>query len=173
MLRRILLTLSLFCLTCLAHAAGPAIGDMAPAALGNARDGSAVSLEQFRGRIVVVTFWASWCGYCLKELPVLDILQRQAPDLLQVIAVNVKDSPQDYRIMLRQMKHYQLLQSRDIDGRIAKSYAVTGYPSLWIIDREGRIAAHHAGYGEESLQEIVDEINAVLRNGGKAVVNPG
>lgn len=93
----------------------------------------------------------------------LDSLQRHAGQLLQVVAVNVKDTPEDYRVMMRQMKGYTLVQSRDSDGSIADGYAVRGYPSLWIIDREGRIAAHHSGYGEGSLESIVEEINGILR----------
>lgn len=172
-MRHAFIALLLWMVSGLAHAAGPEVGQPAPAALGKARDGTPVSLEQFRGRIVVVTFWASWCTYCLKELPVLDSLQRHAEDLLQVVAVNVKDTPEDYRVMMRQMKGYRLLQARDSDGRIADRYAVTGYPSLWIIDREGRIAANHRGYGEDSLDGIIGEINALLRNNGTIAVNPG
>lgn len=162
-MRRYLLALVLFAVACVAHAAGPAIGDAAPGALGKGRDGKPVTLEQYRGKVVVVTFWASWCTYCLKELPVLDALQRHAGSLLQVVAVNVKDTPEDYRVMMRQMKSYTLLQSRDADGGIADRYDVKGYPSLWIVDRQGRVAAHHSGYGEGMLDTIIDEINAVLR----------
>lgn len=162
-MRRTLCSFLLFFFFGIAHAAGPAIGEMAPAALGKSRDGKQLTLEQHRGRIVVVTFWASWCTYCLKELPVLDSLQRHAGQLLQVVAVNVKDTPEDYRVMMRQMKGYSILQSRDSDGSIADTYAVRGYPSLWIIDREGRIAAHHSGYGEGSLESIIEEINTLLR----------
>ena len=162
-MRRTLCSFLLLFVFGIAHAAGPAIGDMAPTALGTGRDGKPLTLEQYRGRIVVVTFWASWCTYCLKELPVLDSLQRHAGQLLQVVAVNVKDTPEDYRVMMRQMKGYTLVQSRDSDGTIADRYAVRGYPSLWIIDHEGRIASHHSGYGEGSLESIIDEINHLLR----------
>lgn len=162
-MRRALLALLLLLCTALAQAGEPAIGDTAPAALGNGRDGKPVTLEQYRGKVVVVTFWASWCTYCLKELPVLNTLQEHAGGLLQVIAVNVEDSPADYRLMMRQMKKYSLLQARDIHGDIAETYGVTSYPNLWIIDREGRIAAHHRGYGESTLERIVDEINTILR----------
>jgi thiol-disulfide isomerase/thioredoxin len=114
--------------------------------------------------VVVVTFWASWCGYCLKELPVLDSLQKHAGEkLLQVIAVNVKDDNDDYRMMMRQMKAYTIAMTRDRDGKIADGYGVTAYPNLWIIDREGKVAANHRGYGEDSLNKIIDGINAVLR----------
>lgn len=162
-MHRILLTLLLIMAACVAHAAKLGAGEMAPNALGKARDGKPISVEQYRGKIVVVTFWASWCTYCLKELPVLDSLQRHAGDVLQVVAVNVKDTPEDYRVMMRQMKSYTLTQSRDSDGSISDRYAVTGYPSLWIIDDEGKVAAHYSGYAEESLAAIIDDINRILR----------
>lgn len=162
-MRRLLLSFVLLFFTGLAQAAGPAAGATAPDALGKGRDGKPVTLEQYRGKIVVVSFWASWCTYCLKELPVLDALQRNAGGLLQVVAVNVKDTPEDYRVMMRQMKGYSIVQSRDADGGIADRYAVTGYPSLWIIDHEGKVASHHSGYGEGSLDDIIGEINKVLR----------
>lgn len=162
-MRHALLALLLLFCTAFAQAGEPTIGDLAPAALGNGRNGKPVTLEQYRGKVVVVTFWASWCTYCLRELPVLNTLQEQAGGLLQVIAVNVEDSNADYRVMLRQMKEYTILQARDAHGDIAGTYGVTAYPNLWIIDREGRIAAHHRGYGENTLGQIVDEINDVLR----------
>jgi len=56
-------------------APAPAVGDIPPALLGKDRDGHRVDLGEYRGKVVVLTFWASWCGYCLKELPALDALQ--------------------------------------------------------------------------------------------------
>ncbi len=170
-MRRALVALMLLLCTAFAQAGQPAIGDPAPAALGNGRDGKPVSLEQYRGKVVVVTFWASWCTYCLRELPVLNTLQEHAGGLLQVIAVNVEDSAADYRVMMRQMKQYSITQARDARGSIAETYGVNAYPNLWIIDREGRIAAHHRGYDENTLGRIVDEINAILRRAAAAPSN--
>lgn len=50
------------------------VGDTPPDALGRNREGNDVVLSDHRGKVVVVTFWATWCGYCLKELPVLENL---------------------------------------------------------------------------------------------------
>lgn len=141
----------------------PVMGEPAPALLGRDRDGHATDLAEYRGKVVVVTFWASWCGYCLKELPALNALQQQAGDQwLKIIAVNVEDAPRNYRAMLRQMRDYVLVMTRDPDGSIAADYGVKAYPNLWIIDPQGRVASHHVGYGEDSLQGIVDEIKRVL-----------
>ncbi|WP_181444210.1 TlpA disulfide reductase family protein [Pseudoxanthomonas sp. z9] len=164
-MRRIRLAVLLLCLSVVvpAFAQSPAIGDPAPTVLGKGRDGKIVDLAEHRGKVVIVTFWASWCGYCLKELPVLDALQKKVdPQWLQVIAVNVEDPPATYRQMMRQMRDYSLLQSRDANGDIARTYSVKAYPNLWVIDTQGRIASHHVGYGEDSLESIVGEIKRVL-----------
>ena len=146
-----------------AQAAEPKTGDVPPALLGKDREGEVVDLAQHRGKVVVVTFWASWCGPCRKELPGLDALQKHAGDkILKVIAVNVKDSTEDYRLMMRQMKDYTISMTRDRSGEIAEGYGVKAYPNLWIIDPQGKVAAHHVGYGEDSLEALVNQINQVI-----------
>jgi thiol-disulfide isomerase/thioredoxin len=138
-------------------------GDTPPPLLGQDRDGQAVDLARLRGKVVIVTFWASWCGYCLKELPALNHLQAQSGDqVLKIIAVNVRDEMADYRVMMKQMRDYKLTMTRDRDGGIAASYGVKSYPNLWLIDPQGRIAGHHVGYGEGSLASIIDEIKRLL-----------
>jgi thiol-disulfide isomerase/thioredoxin len=144
-------------------AIAPAIGDIPPALLGKDRDGHRINLGDYRGKVVVLTFWASWCGYCLKELPALDALQRQAGDQwLKIVTVNVQDDIADYRVMMRQMRGYALVMTRDGSGDIAAGYGVKAYPNLWMIDPQGRIASHHVGYGEDSLRSIIDEIKRLL-----------
>ena len=145
------------------QAAEPKTGDVPPALLGKDREGEVVDLAQHRGKVGVVTFWASWCGPCRKELPGLDALQKHAGDkILKVIAVNVKDSTEDYRLMMRQMKDYTISMTRDRSGEIAEGYGVKAYPNLWIIDPQGKVAAHHVGYGEDSLEALVNQINQVI-----------
>lgn len=141
----------------------PAVGDIPPALLGKDRDGHRVDLDEYRGKVVVLTFWASWCGYCLKELPALNALQQQAGDRwLKIVAVNVQDEMADYRAMMRQMRDYALVMTRDGSGDIAAGYGVKAYPNLWMIDPQGRVASHHVGYGEGSLQSIIDEVKRLL-----------
>lgn len=111
----------------------------------------------------MISFWASWCSYCRKELPALNQIQAQAGDsFLKVVAVNVKDETSDYRAMTRQMRDYALTLTRDRDGSIAEGYGVESYPNLWIIDPQGRVASRHNGYGDDSFGEIVGEIRRVL-----------
>ena len=146
-----------------AQPAAPAVGDLPPPALGKDADGDAVDLAQYRGKVVIVTFWASWCGFCLKELPALNALQEEIGEQwLKVIAVNVKDDTSDYRAMTRQMRDYTLVLTRDRNGGIADGYGVKSYPNLWMIDSQGKVASHHVGYGEDSLAAIVQQIKTLL-----------
>lgn len=141
----------------------PAAGELPPQLLGKDRNGNQVDLGAHRGKVVIVTFWASWCGYCLKELPVLDRLQVRAGDrILRIIAVNVEDDNDVYRAMTRQMRDYTLTMTRDRNGRIARGYGVDAYPNLWLIDPQGRIAGHYVGYGEDTLAEILTTIKTLL-----------
>ena len=72
--------------------AAPKVGEVPPTYVGVDAEGNAVDLFGFKGKVVVVTFWASWCGYCLKEIPVLENVQRQAGDgRIRVIAVNIDE----------------------------------------------------------------------------------
>lgn len=147
-----------------APAAAPSLGEIPPQILGKDRNGDPVDLGQLRGKVVVVTFWASWCGFCRKELPALNAMQSATgPDYFRVVAVNVQDGNDEYRAIIRKMRDYTLTFTRDRSGDIARSYGVNSYPNLWILDPEGRVAARHIGYGEDSFKEIVDEISRVVQ----------
>jgi hypothetical protein len=76
--------------------------------------------------------------------------------------VNVKDSAADYRMIRRQLKDSALTFTHDRIGKISEGYAVTSYPNLYVIDQAGVISAVHVGFGEDSLGEIIDDINKLL-----------
>ena len=141
------------------------VGTAAPDALGKSKDG-ALRLSDYRGRVVVVTFWASWCGPCRRELPVLDVLKRAAGDRAEVIAVNVKDDVQNYHAITRQLKGTPMIFARDANGKIAETYDVKSYPNLYVIDQAGKISAVHVGFSDESLERIIGDINELLVKAG-------
>ena len=158
------LLLSLSCLApAFAEDAAPRQGEAAPTQLGKDRDGESVDLAAYQGKVVIITFWASWCGPCRRELPELDTLQKKVGNQwLQIIAVNVEDSNEDYRAMMKQMADFSLRQVRDRHGSLARRWGVNAYPNLWMIDTQGKIASHHVGYGDDSSSDIVDEIRRLL-----------
>ena len=138
---------------------GPETGDLAPALLGQDRDGKPVTLDAYRGPLVVVTFWNSACKYCLAELPTLENLQQElGNERLQVIAVNVNDNTRDYKGMVRQMRDYAMVQSRDATGTVASAWDAQMFPNLWLLDGKGRVLHHHEGYFGDALPGILGEI---------------
>lgn len=139
-------------------------GDVAPDFLGRNGKGDDITVTQFKGKVVVISFWATWCGYCLKELPALNHIQNSVgTDFIQVVAVNYKEDMREANGIMRKMKDKQLLSLYDRKGSVGDSYGVKGLPNLWIIDPDGKVAAHHVGYGEASLSTIAKDILRILQ----------
>lgn len=144
--------------------AGLAAGDTPPDYLGHDRDGHDLRVSDLHGKVVIVSFWASWCGYCRKELPVLAALQQlKGTPNLQVIGVNHDDDYDKYKDLRRRWKNLDIILTYDAaDGRIGKPYHIDGLPFMVMIGRDGRIAHIHTGYGEETLDTIMTEVDDLL-----------
>ena len=142
---------------------GPQVGDAPPVDdLGKAASGNRIHLSDYRGKIVIVSFWASWCGPCRKELPVLAAIQKSGTrDKIAVFAVNWQESRERFLQIKHVLKTESLTLVSDESGHYGKKYAVDGIPHMVIIGRDGRIAAVHVGYGEDEIPGLVDEINAL------------
>ncbi|MBI2379311.1 MAG: redoxin family protein [Gammaproteobacteria bacterium] len=145
-----------------AAGAQPQAGDLAPQDIGINSDGDQVSASEFKGKVLIVTFWASWCGYCLKELPVLEALQKAAgSDRLQIVAVNI-EKRREFLRFARQLSSLTLLLTHDAAGQSSHLYGRKGIPHLVIVDRNGIIKRVHVGYGEKTLDNILNEVNEAL-----------
>jgi thiol-disulfide isomerase/thioredoxin len=141
----------------------PAVGELPPDALGKDRAGTEQTVGMHRGKVVIVTFWASWCGPCRRELPVLGKFQSVVgKDHLEIIAVNVKEPRSDYNAVVRANKDIALTWVHDVSGATSARYGVEALPNMFIIDREGRVAHVHRGYSEEQIKVFVREIADLL-----------
>lgn len=158
MTARRLLTLCCLLLTSAGYAA-----DAAPDfALKNIGGGN-VRLSEQRGEVVLLNFWASWCGPCRQEMPVLDTLHQRYNKLgFSVIGVNVdkdralaekilKDIPVTFAILL------------DDTGSVSSSFNVSAMPTSVLIDRDGNMRYLHKGYKPGYEQEYETEIKELLR----------
>jgi thiol-disulfide isomerase/thioredoxin len=142
------------------------VGDAPPDVFGQSSTGDVVRLRDFQGRIVVISFWATWCGPCRKELPVLVNLQKQATrDKLVVLSVNWRQNHDSFREIKKIFKDMgtDITLISDERGRAGDAYGVTAIPHMVIVGRDGRIAAIHVGYSESEIPVIVDEINSTWR----------
>ena len=141
----------------------PAVGELPPDALGRDRAGVEQTVSMHRGKVVIVTFWASWCGPCRRELPVLGKFQNVVgKDHLEIIAVNVKEPRSDYNAVVRANQDIALTWVHDASGATSVRYGVEALPNMFIIDREGRVAHVHRGYKEEQIKVFVKEIADLL-----------
>jgi thiol-disulfide isomerase/thioredoxin len=125
--------------------------------------GKDVSLAQYRGQVVMINFWATWCGPCRQEMPVLEQLSRKYKPLgFTMLGVNVepdsvgavdwlKVTPVTFPILF------------DTDSKVSKLYAVDGMPSTVIVDRKGNLRYLHRGYKAGDENEYLDQIRALVR----------
>lgn len=136
---------------------GVSVGDPAPAgALPKLDGGGSESLADYRGRWVLVNFWASWCVPCKQEAPELERFQRQNGGAkFTVVGIDSRDLSGDGRAFARR---YELSypQLRDGDGAMAHDFGTTGVPENYLIDPRGKVRLLVRGpVTEEYLQDSV------------------
>lgn len=129
----------------------PVVGAMAPNFTLTNLNGKEVSLSQFRGRPVILNFWATWCVPCRREMPALQqAFQTHQPDGLAVLAINLKEDAALVEPFVDELGlSFEILY--DSQGEVNKTYTVAGLPRTIFIDRQGVI--QHIQVGE--LQEIL------------------
>lgn len=115
-------------------------------------------LADYRGKVVYLDFWASWCGPCRQSLPWLQELRREFRTAgFEVIAVNVDEEPADARRFLQRYRvSYPVVG--DARGRIAALYDVQDMPSSYLIDRRGHVRAIHRGFRRSDAGKLRDAV---------------
>jgi thiol-disulfide isomerase/thioredoxin len=124
-------------------------------------NGADVNLASFKGKVILLNFWATWCGPCKAEIPSLVELQRDYADDLVVLGFSVDDTVEKMRPYAAEYKiNYPLLVGSGRDDVQEAFGPMWGIPVSVIIDREGRIAKKHSGIG--SKEQFEREIKALL-----------
>jgi thiol-disulfide isomerase/thioredoxin len=172
------LTLGLLALTAIASAQRPPfqpvpVGTAAPNFSAFTPSGAKVSLSQFKGKVVILDFWASWCGPCQASMPGLEKIYSQIKDKgVVVLSLNTWDQKPDFQSWIKENSgtkyHFNFVRDPaegDHDtirkNSIAKRlYHVIGIPTMYIIDREGKVAGSLLGSGNEAeLVKLLGSMN--------------
>jgi len=145
-----------------ALAADP-IGQPAPAFSLPLRGGSApLGLDQLRGQVVMVNFWASWCEPCRKEFPLLDqIYRKYKPAGFTLIGINVEPDAKDAEgFIAKTPVSFPIVF--DKDSAVSKLYHVSGMPTTVLVDRKGVLRWVHRSYVPGDENEYLNQVRAVL-----------
>src|SRR5919109_585871 len=128
-------------------------------------DEQQVSLRQYRGKVVFLNFWATWCIPCREELPAMEQLhQTFRSQGLTILAVNLKESPEQVKAFMDQY-HLSFTVLLDHDGSVFRDYTVMGLPTTYLISRDGTLLAHGVGGRDWTRAEGKDLIRALLAGG--------
>src|SRR5260221_8857497 len=134
--------------------------DAAPAFQLNDLDGKPFSLAEAKGKIVLLNFWATWCGPCRAEIPDLVDLQKRYSDKLEIIALatDEDDADQVRRFVLKSGINYRVAMTTD---DVRNGYGgIAALPTSFVIDAQGRIVQGHGGLNDPSIYEL--EVRAML-----------
>jgi thiol-disulfide isomerase/thioredoxin len=118
-------------------------------------EGREVSLSQFKGKVVILDFWATWCGPCRMSMPILEKLQQNHPDSLKLLAINLGESPDEVREYLSSQKFHATVLF-DTETSVGRIYQSSSIPMQVIIDKKGIIRDIRVGFSPSLGGELND-----------------
>lgn len=160
-LRIILLVLSIFMGSSLASSG--LTGQTAPDFVLKSATGENLRLSEYRGDVVMINFWATWCGPCRQEMPLLDELYGRYQRVgFNLLGVNIDDDSRRAMAMVNELGiSFPVLF--DEDKKVSKLYEVEAMPLTILLDREGTVRHVHHGYQPGYEQKYLNEIRSLLR----------
>jgi thiol-disulfide isomerase/thioredoxin len=123
-------------------------------------DGKPVALADFKGKVVLVNFWATWCGPCRAEIPDLVELQNKYKDRLQILGLVVDDDDQDAIKKFMERFHINYPVALATDGLRLEYGGIPALPTSFVLDSEGRVVQKHEGLRDPVLYET--EVRSLL-----------
>jgi thiol-disulfide isomerase/thioredoxin len=143
-------------LTALCAFAAPNAKEPAPRFNAKTTDGEKFSNDSIKGKVVLLEFWTTWCGYCLNEAPIVDKINHEMADKgLIVLAIDVGESKKTVKKFLDQHPRTTRIVLME-DTNLAALYQATVYPIYVVIDRDGNIVGTQRGAaGERALRKLL------------------
>jgi len=136
------------------------IGQPAPSFKLRDLDGREISLEEYKGKIVLVDFWATWCSPCRMTMPVVENLSREYSDEMVVLAVNLRES----KDVIGKYAFEQAISSQillDKEGTVSTSYGAYAIPMQFLIDRSGIVRHIQTGYSSNMASKMRAQIESL------------
>jgi peroxiredoxin len=125
-------------------------------------DGKSFRLSEGKGHVVVLDFWATWCGPCLQAMPQVDKVTKEFKDKgVQLVAVNLQESPREIKAMLERHK-LDMTVALDRDGAVAEKYGANAIPQTVVIDRDGKVSRLYVGGGPHLGEQLSDALQKLL-----------
>lgn len=138
------------------------LGEPAPDFALAALDGAEVRLAEQEGQVVLVDFWATWCGPCKEELPHIETFHRKYADSgLRVLALSTDLDDDTVQPFIDE--HDYTFTVLHADDAVQKDYGVSGIPVVYLVDRQGRVRWHRVGFGPGGKDEMAREIEQLLK----------
>jgi cytochrome c biogenesis protein CcmG/thiol:disulfide interchange protein DsbE len=120
--------------------------------------GGEVSLDQYKGKVVVLDFWATWCGPCRMTMPLLENLQKEYGNKFSLLTINLQEPDDVVRDYVRtQNLHPTVLL--DENGAVGQTYGTDMIPMQVLIDRNGIVRDIKTGFSPRTISELKEEIN--------------
>jgi len=125
--------------------------------------GKPVKLSDLKGQVVMINFWATWCGPCRQEMPLLESIYKQYRTKdFTLLGVNVEPDPKAADAWLKKTPvSFPVLY--DVESKVSNLYKVAGMPSTVFVDRKGNVRVIHRGYKPGDENEYLDNIRMLMR----------
>ena len=126
-------------------------------------EGQTVRADSFRGKALIVDFWASWCAPCKDAMPFYDELQAKHPDEMVIVGISVDENIDDMKEALKQ-RPVRFLILHDESGKLAEQLDLTAMPSTYFVDRNGIIKSVHRGFVHSDREHLTKTAEALLHD---------
>lgn len=158
---KILLTLCAFCIQTQVVAA--TVGGNAPDFTLKSNSGDNLKLSEHAGDVVMINFWATWCGPCRQEMPALEQLYQKYKDLgFVILGVNIdEDSGKTEDFLAKRPVSFPVLY--DHTKQVSDLYKVVAMPTTYLIDRDGKLRYYHRSYKPGYEQKYAEQIKTLIR----------